>query len=62
MPHSQPGKPPQAKPSKGNPGHSIFDRLDRPKLPSIGRPLAQAHIDAAIAEAMEEQERRSLSR
>ena len=38
--------------------HSIFDRLDKLTLPSLGRPLTQADIDAAIGEAMEEQERR----
>jgi AbrB family looped-hinge helix DNA binding protein len=37
---------------------SIFDHLDELKLPSIGRPVTQADIDAAIGEAMEEQERR----
>jgi AbrB family looped-hinge helix DNA binding protein len=37
---------------------SIFDRLDELKLPSIGRPVTREDIDAAIGEAMEEQERR----
>jgi AbrB family looped-hinge helix DNA binding protein len=38
--------------------HSIFDRLEELKLPSIGRTVTQADIDAAIGEAMDEQERR----
>jgi AbrB family looped-hinge helix DNA binding protein len=38
--------------------HSIFDHLDELTLPSLGRPLTQADIDAAIGEAMEEQEQR----
>jgi antitoxin PrlF len=37
---------------------SIFDRLDELKLPSIGRPVTREDIDAAVGEAMEEQERR----
>jgi len=37
---------------------SIFDRLDELKLASIGRPVTQEDIDAAISEGMEEQERR----
>ena len=39
---------------------SIFDSLDSLKLPSIGRPVTREDIDAAIAEEMEEQERRIL--
>jgi AbrB family looped-hinge helix DNA binding protein len=38
--------------------HSIFDRLDELKLPSLGRPVTLADIDEAIGEAMEEQEQR----
>jgi antitoxin PrlF len=37
---------------------SFFDGLDELKLPSIGRPVTREDIDAAIAEEMEEQERR----
>jgi antitoxin PrlF len=37
---------------------SIFDRLEELKLPSIGRPVTRADIDAAIGDEMEEQERR----
>jgi antitoxin PrlF len=38
---------------------SLFERLDELKLPSIGRPLTQADIDEAVAEAMIEKDRRS---
>jgi hypothetical protein len=31
---------------------SIFDRLHELKLPSIGRPVTRAGIDAAVAEEM----------
>jgi AbrB family looped-hinge helix DNA binding protein len=41
---------------------SIFERLDELKLPSIGRPVTKEDIDAAVGEAMEEQERRSRRR
>lgn len=37
---------------------SIFDRLDELTLPSLGRPLTQADIDAAVGKTMAEQERR----
>jgi antitoxin PrlF len=37
---------------------SIFDRLEKLKLPSLGRPVTQADIDSAIDEAMHEQEER----
>jgi AbrB family looped-hinge helix DNA binding protein len=37
---------------------SIFDSLDSLKLPSIRRPVTREDIDAAIAEEMDEQERR----
>ena len=47
-----------AEPYGRMPRHSIFDRLDELKLPSIGRPVTRADIDAAISEAMEEQEQR----
>ena len=53
MPHSQ-----ARRPSKDQRGRSIFDRLDELKLPSIGRSITQADIDAAIGAAMEEQARR----
>lgn len=38
---------------------SVFERLDELKLPSLGRPLTQADIDEAVAQAMIEKERRS---
>src|SRR5258708_39241794 len=41
---------------------SIFDHLDELKLPSIGRPVTRADIDAAIGEGMEAQERRVKGR
>jgi hypothetical protein len=37
---------------------SIFDRLEELELPSIGRPVTRADIDATIGKAMEEQKRR----
>jgi len=40
---------------------SIFERLDELKLPSIGRPVTKKDIEAAVGEAMEEQERRIRS-
>ncbi len=40
---------------------SIFERLSELKLPSIGRPVTRADIDAAIGEAMDEQEQRVRS-